>query len=987
MVLQTLFNNALNLGKIYKDYFLAIVVMFKKRAWIMAIVLILLNSTFLLADHQLTIGSVGCPIGASNHCVENAYCPSSDFYDGTTRIARQTVCTEKLINYRRCNADEPADRRDQQCLGILRNPNLPFSATTNPVDLQSRCLPAETDQRGNNPQLIAGQYYCLPIYRGPTLFPSYDGQQCYNQEQCSNGICDRKADFEDKKICQRALISSANHLGGVAPDVTIRGACFFDRQCFGYDPQSSADACAGEDRAVVPYSPGVCRLRQGQPQIGFTIRSDLWGNIDGTPAAADATRISVYRGETIELNWNVMADTVNSGPVSCTGISNPPGLWPNSLQNWEDRSFAPYPLLWRPETPISQRIGPITQDTSFTFSCTNRESSTPISKTVQVTLRPVSPPACSGNENNCLLAHLDFERPEINGESAGRQIFPGGPESSCRFPQVCTRNRLGEYLPGRLQGNPTLIPSIDSNQPGPRFYQLDGVDDVVSLPLDIRDPVFSNGVTVSFWVKPGSNRNEDLLVWADSIGGRILNILLNPSSGGQIMTVSAGGLGGIILSPFYGSRWNQVVFSIQPQSNQQTLTYRVYINGHLKFEGTQSNILFQTGKMLLFGGVRDFLNIPPFTGSIDEIKIFREALPMRQIANLYRTDALQNHNYWRGCLGKVPSSQLCTIEVNGANLDDRIVTNLLDNQGQCPATVGSRNLCHAYCLPGYVVQPGNSIGESRCVPEGQQDLAPPTITSQQATDITSTSATLRVITNEPATCRYDRIDGGSYNSLINPFATTGGTSHSSVINGLEPQGYIYFFNCRDNFGNVRAQNYQISFVIPVETTPMLYYCSSDRNEPNQANNPPAGGVGLRYSGYNTQIRGTSNMVDGISQTDVCESATALREFYCWSANGRYINPDSAAAGLLRSEVVNCNCLEGACVSAPPPAAACGDIDANGIINIADINRLIAHVVNRQPLTADERLRANVDGAGEITFGDIFRLIDKVINPLTSLVCS
>ena len=92
------------------------------------------------------------------------------------------------------------------------------------------------------------------------------------------------------------------------------------------------------------------------------------------------------------------------------------------------------------------------------------------------------------------------------------------------------------------------------------------------------------------------------------------------------------------------------------------------------------------------------------------------------------------------------------------------------------------------------------------------------------------------------------------------------------------------------------------------------------------------------------------------------------------AGGVCISSGACASGLV--------CSSGVCA-----AGLCGDIDGNGMINIADINRLIAHVMNQQLLTADERPRANVDGAGDITFRDILRLVDKVIDPAVVLTCS
>lgn len=682
--------------------------MFNNKFTFLLISLFFLSVISVVGDDNSVIGTRGCPFGPTNHCELLAYCPSQDFYANGVLIAEGTVCTRKFLNYQRCNSNEHISRRDQQCLGILQNPSRQFDPVSNPVIVSSRCLPAESDQRGNNPQLTHGEFYCLPVYQSIPSFPSINGPECYNQEQCQNGICDRKPDYEDKKICQQGMIGSGTLYGGTSPSTTSPGACFFDNQCSQHT--SNIDACAGEDRSSSPYVPGICRQQPGPPQIGFTVRSDLYGNIRGTSAASDAIGIGIDSGDIIELNWNVIADTVNSGPLSCTGTSDPPGLWSYSLQNWqESTNLAPYPLLWRSQTPRSQKVGPLTQNVVFTFSCINGRTQTPISKTVQVTLRSTPLDSCVVNEASCLLVHLDFERSSIGGGSRGRQLFLGGPENSCFFPQMCTRNLLGEFSPGIIGGNPVLSPPL--GQPGPRYFEFDGTEDVIKIPLLATDPTLAQGFTISFWVKPTALSTGNLFNFRSSISNsEYMRLYQHNSATNDPFGDLSGRFGnsGFFVEEVFErtpSSWKHIAISVEPQP--QGALYRLYESGDLIGESLDRGTA--TGRdvadILLFGS--DFL------GGLDEIKIFKSALPHHRIANLYTLrEGVIGANSQNRCLIGQSNSVLCPAQLPSGNRNN-IISTLIANAADCTAVVTD---CQAYCAPGYTFQSGSTPEQARCVP-------------------------------------------------------------------------------------------------------------------------------------------------------------------------------------------------------------------------------------------------------------------------------
>jgi lysophospholipase L1-like esterase len=82
----------------------------------------------------------------------------------------------------------------------------------------------------------------------------------------------------------------------------------------------------------------------------------------------------------------------------------------------------------------------------------------------------------------------------------------------------------------------------------------------------------------------------------------------------------------------------------------------------------------------------------------------------------------------------------------------------------------------------------------------------------------TTATTLIVTTNETATCHYSASAGTSYASGI-AFTTTGATSHSTSITGLQnATSYIYYVRCQDGQGNANASDFSISFSVAADTT-------------------------------------------------------------------------------------------------------------------------------------------------------------------------
>ncbi len=94
------------------------------------------------------------------------------------------------------------------------------------------------------------------------------------------------------------------------------------------------------------------------------------------------------------------------------------------------------------------------------------------------------------------------------------------------------------------------------------------------------------------------------------------------------------------------------------------------------------------------------------------------------------------------------------------------------------------------------------------------DTTPPLRTNGQPSGmITTSSTTLSLTTNEPATCKYDL--------MTKAFSTTGGTSHSQLISGLSPGNYNYYVRCSDVVGNYNTDDFPISFSVCSRSNPTV----------------------------------------------------------------------------------------------------------------------------------------------------------------------
>ena len=103
------------------------------------------------------------------------------------------------------------------------------------------------------------------------------------------------------------------------------------------------------------------------------------------------------------------------------------------------------------------------------------------------------------------------------------------------------------------------------------------------------------------------------------------------------------------------------------------------------------------------------------------------------------------------------------------------------------------------------------------------DATPPVRSEGLPTGTLTTGTTqtnLSLVTDENAVCRYSSIAGTLYASMTDTFSETGGTSHATIVTGLQDgQTYTYYVRCIDSTGNADTDDFVISFDIAAPPVP------------------------------------------------------------------------------------------------------------------------------------------------------------------------
>jgi hypothetical protein len=99
---------------------------------------------------------------------------------------------------------------------------------------------------------------------------------------------------------------------------------------------------------------------------------------------------------------------------------------------------------------------------------------------------------------------------------------------------------------------------------------------------------------------------------------------------------------------------------------------------------------------------------------------------------------------------------------------------------------------------------------------GPSGAAPPVRSNGQPVGVlpATTEATLSLTTDESATCRYSPVPGVAFGSMTGTFATTGTTTHSTVVTGLSGgSSYAFYVRCMDAESNANTDDFVVTFSV------------------------------------------------------------------------------------------------------------------------------------------------------------------------------
>ena len=87
----------------------------------------------------------------------------------------------------------------------------------------------------------------------------------------------------------------------------------------------------------------------------------------------------------------------------------------------------------------------------------------------------------------------------------------------------------------------------------------------------------------------------------------------------------------------------------------------------------------------------------------------------------------------------------------------------------------------------------------------------------------TTSATLRINSNQAATCRYSTIPNIDYEAMVQTWSTTGGTAHANPVATVDGEQYTYYVRCENSIGVSNIIDTPIQFSIAPKALVHLDY--------------------------------------------------------------------------------------------------------------------------------------------------------------------
>jgi len=389
---------------------------------------------------------------------------------------------------------------------------------------------------------------------------------------------------------------------------------------------------------------------------------------------------------------------------------------------------------------------------------------------------------CSGNLNcgNCSSYGAGY-----TCNATGRCVSGGDSSLIAYYPFSGNANdESGNGNNGIVYG---AVLTTDKNGNPNSAYQFDGVNDYVNMG-DVLD-MGTRDMTISAWVKTSYTGDYSFFVSKSyyGAGNYRYSLYTSPTTGNVGIFIQGNGGSDVMFNGnavVADGNWHFVTFVFNRSGNAQ-----IYVNGVYDTSQTISQwngVNFDSNHPFRIGSYTDSDNIGikyPFNGIIDEVRIYNRILTPAEIATLAGltqcSDGIDNDG--NGC-SDYPADTGCS------SLSD---------------TTESGGTCID------VTPPVRSNG----LPSGSLPAG-------------TTQTTISLNTNENAVCRYSTSAGTSYSSMTNTFTTTGGTSHSRLITGLQNGTvYNYYVRCNDTAGNVNTNDYLISFSVGSGGTIYALSCS------------------------------------------------------------------------------------------------------------------------------------------------------------------
>jgi hypothetical protein len=188
-------------------------------------------------------------------------------------------------------------------------------------------------------------------------------------------------------------------------------------------------------------------------------------------------------------------------------------------------------------------------------------------------------------------------------------------------------------------------------------------------------------------------------------------------------------------------------------------------------------------------------------------------------------------------------------------------------------------------------------------------LTEPVLSNGQPTGtlaLGTTQATLSLQTNVNATCRYSTVAGVAYASMPNTFATTGSTTHSTLVTGLTGGSYNFYVRCSDAAGNANADDFVISFSVAQQPSsgPVAAYAFDEGSGTSLADASGNGHTGgISGASWSAQGRfGNALGFDGLNDWVTVGDANAL-DFTSGMTLEAWVFPTANGGGSWRNVMI------------------------------------------------------------------------------------